>query len=657
MEIDWNARLKQCRAAVRQQQLAVVSETTAESSAAPWCLSDYAELVSEALADISQALREWCESTRTDNTTTATHNTTSCINVRRRLRLVLRVALVISSGLSTPLQHNDKRDDDDAVSRVVPTWQTRAFYEWHESLIRIIATVDDKHQPVIPVADSKQQPSPSIPCLAARVLCNTITHCPETARYLLQATLSLVPDDDTTILSRINDTHRFYNWVDLLLVTTQCQQDRLALAAMVACLHNTISAAIATTTTTNNNKSHPDNCYSAHDVASCGLLVATLLRHLVTASAVLQSFTTASIQDDGQPPPSNHHESTDEATEWIQLLVSKLCRLGYLPVMCEALHPKVALDNTDTGTMVVVPEQIVLLHCVRMAVESFCTTTITTSSSQSTDQALTRSRELGGEADSVGCKTGIEETHHFLATLYVSLRVSPNSHLRDEYEDGLRTSAQQLVLDILAETLAEDTIVAAKVRRRLGTKTAILDALLVDMAVVLDAWHDQNNQTAGPAATVRQQTKLSATEQCRLTTMVRVLGNLCFECRENQDQLRSTVVPRTAPSFHPLPTARGAHDQVLPAPPAETTRARNGLHVLLSTTSLSYVCFTLREWVVVAIRSALTGNLENQAVVAELHATQAIQSTELRDMGLRVEVNGTTGSVSIAPVTPPMPPP
>jgi Spinocerebellar ataxia type 10 protein domain len=653
--MDWNARLKQCRAAVRQKQLVVVSGTASEAAQTPPPCAEAADLADswpETVAAVSKALHDWCRSSSSHapsgSTTRATTTTTIATS---RLRLVLRVALVISSGLPpppSPLPNDSgtRRDYDDTVVQ----WQTRVFYEWHDALIQIIATVDDKHRPVITVANGKQ-PSPSIPCLAARVLCNTITHCPETARYLLQTTLSLVPKDKvTTILSCKTDTHRFFNWVDLLLVTAKCQ-DRLALAAIVACLHN----ALVALTDKTNDKSHPNNC-SARNVASCGLLVATLLRHLVTASAILQSVATAAacMRDDGQPPSVSQRESTDEATEWILLLLAKLCRLGYLPVMYDALHPNVPMDNTDARKTVLVPEQIVLLHCVRTAVESVCTTATASGSISSPDQALSRCRELGGEADSVGCQTGIEKTHHFLATLYVSLQTQRKSNETEEMDDGLRTSAQQLFLDILAETLAEDSIVAAKVRRRLGTATGLLHALLVDLAVVLDAWHEQNNQTA---ATVRQQTKLSAAEQCRLTAMVRVLGNLCFECRENQDQLRSIVVPPTSPSFYSLPAGRDSIDQVLSAPLAERPRARNGLHVLLSTTSLSYVCFTLREWVVVAIRSALTDNLENQAVVAELHASQAIQSTELLDMGLRVQVDGTTGSVSIAPLTPPTPRP
>ena len=65
---------------------------------------------------------------------------------------------------------------------------------------------------------------------------------------------------------------------------------------------------------------------------------------------------------------------------------------------------------------------------------------------------------------------------------------------------------------------------------------------------------------------------------------------------------------------------------------------------------MSYTCFTLREWAVVAIRSALENNRANQAVVAELEARSAVQSTELEDMGIRVDLDVARGQVSVAPV-------
>ena len=82
----------------------------------------------------------------------------------------------------------------------------------------------------------------------------------------------------------------------------------------------------------------------------------------------------------------------------------------------------------------------------------------------------------------------------------------------------------------------------------------------------------------------------------------------------------------------------------------EDAKERNGLHVLLSTTSMTYTCFTLREWAVVAIRSALENNITNQAVVAELQARSAVQSAALHDMGIQVDLDMVSGQVSVNPL-------
>ena len=65
---------------------------------------------------------------------------------------------------------------------------------------------------------------------------------------------------------------------------------------------------------------------------------------------------------------------------------------------------------------------------------------------------------------------------------------------------------------------------------------------------------------------------------------------------------------------------------------------------------MTYTCFTLREWAVVAIRSALENNITNQAVVAELEARSAVQSAALHDMGIQVDLDMVSGQVSVNPL-------
>jgi ataxin-10 len=124
-------------------------------------------------------------------------------------------------------------------------------------------------------------------------------------------------------------------------------------------------------------------------------------------------------------------------------------------------------------------------------------------------------------------------------------------------------------------------------------------------------------------------------DQQVLIKSVRIVGNLCFQCRLNQDLLRTTEFPPVNG------TTENRTDH-------QCGERANGLHVLLSSTSFSYSCFTLREWAVIAIRSVLDGNESNQAVVAALEAQRPVQSSALSDMGIRVDLTG--GNVSVIPL-------
>lgn len=81
-----------------------------------------------------------------------------------------------------------------------------------------------------------------------------------------------------------------------------------------------------------------------------------------------------------------------------------------------------------------------------------------------------------------------------------------------------------------------------------------------------------------------------------------------------------------------------------------TDRTRALLHVVLSSTGLAPLCFTAREWAVVAIRSALQDHPENQAFVAELQAQEAVPSAALSHMGIRVDLNSRTGKAQVVPL-------
>jgi hypothetical protein len=275
----------------------------------------------------------------------------------------------------------------------------------------------------------------------------------------------------------------------------------------------------------------------------------------------------------------------------------------------------------------VLPEHIVLLHLVRSMIEEAPHNEMKIISS-----CNSRCYMLGGEVEDDGhC---IMEAHCFLTSLYLALRDSTSSPCDGEAD--LRPAAIQLVLDVLAESLAEDSKVAATIRYAIGTETLFLQAAVSDLAAVLDAWYVENKQVY-----TRDQQKLNETDQCRITASVRVLGNLCYHCGPNQDLLRQVMVP------YSNSTSKKRKDVVYVEGPSKQMD-RNGLHVLLSTTCMSYACFTLREWAVVAIRAALEECPRNQAVVAELEAQASVNSSDLEDMGIRVNLDLSKGTLSVA---------
>ena len=551
-------------------------------------------------------------------------------NVSKSVILKTRKALRLGlSYLSVAAAVFDQGDDDEGAFRrgvvLRRTVQEEGWNAWQDQLLGLFSTASVDHRCIQ---------------LAAQVLCNLVTDSEATACKLATklpivpsmeaiAAKILVTDDNDDNLKRgesSQDTTSI-SWVDLLLT---CASFRPALASMVACLHNCLAslsggggaAAFAGEVTFDNSASFVES------IASSSLLVSTLLRQIVSAQSVQQAASKNETNDNSQ----FEKEWTDDATEWISLTIAKLSRAGFLPRMYQAVAGRsVEAEAEVSVSKTVLPEQIVLLHCIRESVED-----CRNSGEEKDPVCGIRCDCLGGGVSMVdGHCSDVEKTHLFLVRLFLSIR-NEECNLFDgieEDEDGLRVSALQLIADILAETLSEDSRIAATVRLSIGRDTALVHALLSDLGSLLDHWLAQND-----GKQVRDQVAMSDDKQRYMTTVTRVLGNLCFRCQQNQDLLRTKAVPlQVSPGRS---SSSHSHDSL----------ERNGLHVLLSTTSMSYTCFTLREWAVVAIRSALENNRANQAVVAELEARSAVQSTELEDMGIRVDLDVARGQVSVAPV-------
>jgi hypothetical protein len=384
------------------------------------------------------------------------------------------------------------------------------------------------------------------------------------------------------------------NWTEMLLCSARLGS-RDTLAAVVAALHNCI---VSLEDYPGQDDSTGKHASFRGKIASSRLLICTLLRQLVSIKTVNESLK----KEETEPKA----DCKDSATEWISILLMKLCRMGMLPKIYQS-----AGSGELSGS--VFPEQTILLHCLREDVEF-----TVADHSDTFDQC----NPLGGEAG----EGGRVASHLFLVRQSSRIRLAAaTDNDGDSMHIALGKSALSTILDILAEVLGVDTKDAGLIRLRIAEETSFLQESALDLGRVVDHLSVSNS-----GRTTRQLTMLDEERQT-VTVLVRLLGNLCFLCRRNQDLLRTTLVPSTRPDNEILPQERSA------------------LHVLLSCTSFSYTCFTLREWAVVAIRNVLDKNEQNQAEVAKLDSQQPVQSAELNAMGVRVDLDS-RGKVSVVPL-------
>jgi len=318
----------------------------------------------------------------------------------------------------------------------------------------------------------------------------------------------------------------------------------------------------------------------------------------------------------------------DEVTEWISLILVKCCQLGLVSsLMASAGGATVDKFTNDTNQAwnVVVPEQVVLLQCLASEMESLETNNNCTL--------------LGGNSG----EQAVIETHLFLARLYGLLRhansmvtlVAPTS--QNDPELALPCSAAISILELLASSLGLDSPFLTVTRIKLGNTVGctLLQDAGRDLGALVDAISARNSGRKS------REHYMSDEEKSAVMALVRLIGNSCFLCRQNQDLVRCTIVP--APVQDLSATNDSGNSQMV-------VEERNVLHIVLSCTSLAHSCFTLREWAVVAIRNLLDQNEHNQAEVAKLEANQPVQTAELGDLGIRVNMDA-KGRVSVEPTT------
>jgi hypothetical protein len=370
-------------------------------------------------------------------------------------------------------------------------------------------------------------------------------------------------------------------WVEMIVLSARART-REALAGVTAALYN------CTVALPNDNQLR-----FAGRIASDTILMSTLLRQIIPVNTIKLAL--ESSKDDKD-------DTWDTATDWIFLVLSRLFNWGLLSTMYRTVGPG------DRTSRMVLPEQNVLLHCAAHEAQSFVDSNISFNGE--------KPNPFGGELG----QAAVIESYVFLVDLFC--RLSIGSSAVDDTDAQLSTSAALSSIDIISTSLGVDCKQSDQLREHLGANTELIRRSALILGTLVD---ELSRRSAGVKA---RDLMLSSEEQQWMLSLVRLLGNISYNCRDNQDRIRNTLVP---PRSISTSTTETVHTAVV--------ETRNALHVLLSCTSFATSCFTLREWGVIAIRNILRDNDENQAVVAALHAQNPVQSTVLEEAGIRVKLD------------------
>lgn len=487
-------------------------------------------------------------------------------------------------------------------------------FQWHVPMVSILSQRK---------CDSKCR------LFLAQLLSNLVTSNSETA-FALSSMLPISPSDDyisaailhdlstATEQSSVGDNENTPvriqpNWVDMLLSAAK-SGNREAFAGITAALHNFLVSLKRSSNSENLDEQKPP---FAKKIASDSMLISILLRYFVSSETVRNSI--EDNKDGGSE--ETQVDPWDSATDWIYLLLTKLCRLGFTSSMYDAISGRDPSKSESQGLFLVLPEHIVFLHCIEKEAQAFATAHIT-----DPDTLNPFGGEVGWEATA--------ETYEYLAGLFSEL-CNNQGTLIVNADVALGQSGILSILGVLSITLGVDSPVSTKLRSHLGTRTSILQDSAKFLGIMVD---DLAERSFGKKA---RELKVSEDDQKLITSLVRLLGNLCFRCRDNQDLMRTTMVPMPTTKTKSKPDAESRNGN------GAADKSRNALHVLLSCTSFATSCFTLREWTVIAIRNVLEDNSYNQQVVAELEAQNPVESAALHHAGVRVSLDN-KGKVSLS---------
>lgn len=435
----------------------------------------------------------------------------------------------------------------------------------------------------VPLSSILSLPNGDSKCrtLSAQLLSNLVT-CNTNASQFLSNSLAISPSEESISSNVLKDAFSVdpamcmsaskegQSWVNCFLSAIKAG-NRDAAAAVAAALHNCMISL---------DKSNDESWSFMKEVVSSPILISTVVRNIVPSQAPLNE---------------EENENWDAATEWFYLLLTRLISLGMMKPMYTGIARRPLSDLKS-----VLPEQNVLLHCMVKQVDE----------SKDTPDIFV------GDG---------KKTYFFLANLFCKLRELSSTGSMVDDDAVLLGSAVISILEILCTVLAVDSAQTRKLREHLGGATRILPVCAIGLGALVDDLDEKN------AGVKSRDMRIPQERQNLMTLLVRVLGNLCFGCRQNQDLMRTTLVPHESKN-----TGSGA-------------LSRSALHVLLSCTAYATACFTLREWCVIAIRNVLENNLQNQNVVACLDAQSPVQTAALKEAGLHVQMDS-TGKVSLSPL-------
>ena len=254
--------------------------------------------------------------------------------------------------------------------------------------------------------------------------------------------------------------------------------------------------------------------------------------------------------------------AADAATEWISLVLERLASRGLLERMYRSAGSGVGSSSSSSSSSSPVsaaafPEQVVLLLFLRHAVDGYYSA-ITPTRREETGSYRRISMDVRSSGVEVSSKPHplwgrADGSHHdssaaavpvllFLANEAECLRDQRGGNQVEEAYHGEFSCAATVlddVRDILAHTLGGDGVIS-EARLVLGRETSLIADCCVDLGNIVDEALAKN---AGNKA---REMKLSTDTQRNAVCLVRLIGNAAYRCRNNQDLLRTTVVPLPA---------------------------------------------------------------------------------------------------------------